>query len=282
MAVFVLANANYSFGVSEVDTGPVPSVSGNQVFFRVDSARDDFDVFGTGFTYDRPLDFLGSLADNTAASLTGGAVTSLRYFDDGLPAVVVTGLDYPARDFYAPVTGVPGDIFRRLAGGNDTFYLASGNDLVVAGNGDDLVFAGPGNDNVVGGFGNDTLYGQEGNDAIGGGPGRDVLGGGIGADLFTYAFAQDSAGPGAGGAGYDVILDFQPGIDRIDLSLIDANPFLLGDQAFVFAAGGLTGQAGQVTLVGNSLFADTNGDRVPDLDVYLLNVFSLTAADFSL
>jgi hypothetical protein len=50
MAVFALANANYSFGVSEVDTGPVPSVSGNQVFFRVDSARDDFDVFGTGFT----------------------------------------------------------------------------------------------------------------------------------------------------------------------------------------------------------------------------------------
>ncbi len=277
MAIFSLANANYSFGASEVDTGPVPSLSGNQVFFRVDSARDDFDVFGTGFTYDRPLDFLGSLADSSSASLTGGTVTSLLYHDDGLPAAVVTGLGFPARDFYAPVSGVPGDIFRRLAGGNDLFLLASGNDLVVAGNGDDVVFAGPGNDNVSGGFGNDTLYGQEGSDAIAGGPGKDVLGGGVGADVFTYASAPESAGPG-----YDVVLDFQPGIDRIDLSLVDANPFLAGDQAFAFSAGGLTGQAGQVTLVGNSLFADTNGDRVPDLDVYLLNVFALGGFDLTL
>lgn len=277
MAVFTLANADYSFGVSEVDTGPLPSISGNQVSFHVDSARDDFDVFGTGFTYDRPLDVLGSLASNSSASLTGGTVTSLRYFQDGLAAVVVTDLSFPAKDFYSPGSGVPADIFARLATGNDTYFLANGNDLVVGSNGDDLVFAGFGNDNISGGFGNDTLYGQEGNDAIAGGPGQDVLGGGIGADVFTYAATQESTGPN-----HDIIIDFQPAIDRIDLARVDADTTLAGQQHFVFTPGGLTGVAGQLTLVGQSLFGDTNGDGVPDLDIYLPNVFSLSAADFIL
>jgi len=144
---------------------------------------------------------------------------------------------------------------------------------VNASNGDDVVFGGGGNDNMLGGFGNDTLFGQEGNDAMAGGPGKDVLGGGVGGDVFVFAAVQESAG-----ALYDVILDFQSGIDRIDLTQIDANTAVLGDQAFTFAAGGLTGVAGQLTLIGNSLFADVNGDAVPDLDIYLVNVTALSAA----
>ena len=104
-----------------------------------------------------------------------------------------------------------------------------------------------------------------------------MLVGGGDADAFNYFFVQDSAG-----LGYDIILDFQPGIDRIDLSPIDANPFLPGDQAFTFVPGGLAGVAGQLTLVGNSLFGDTDGDRIPDLDIYLANVSALGGRDLVL
>ncbi len=104
-----------------------------------------------------------------------------------------------------------------------------------------------------------------------------MLGGGAGADVFTYASAPESAGPG-----YDVVLDFQPGIDRIDLSLIDAHPLLPGDQTFVFTPGGLTGAAGQVTFVDSSLLADTDGDGVPDLDIHLPNITGLSTSDLVL
>jgi subtilisin-like proprotein convertase family protein len=183
-----------------------------------------------------------------------------------------------------PLTIAPGTLIERAWGGDGADRIVGNGaaNTLNGGRGNDLVLAGPGDDNISGGFGDDTLYGEEGNDAIAGGPGKDVLGGGAGADVFTYASTQESAGLGAGGAGYDVILDFQPGIDRIDLSLIDANPWLPGDQAFTFIPGGLVGTAGQLTLVGNSLFGDTNGDRLPDLDIYLVNVFALGAADIVL
>src|SRR5215218_5506418 len=104
------------------------------------------------------------------------------------------------------------------------------------------------------------------------GPGTATLAGDDGPDVFVYTSTRDSTG-----AGRDVILDFQPGIDRIDLSRIDADPLLPGDQAFVFTPGGLTGTAGQVTFVDSSLRADTNGDGVPDLDIYLPKVSGLSA-----
>jgi subtilisin-like proprotein convertase family protein len=169
-----------------------------------------------------------------------------------------------------PLTIAPGTLIENARGGD-------GNDLIIGNLMNNLVVAGRGNDNVSGGPGDDALYGGEGNDAIAGGPGKDVLVGGGGADAFNYFFVQDSAG-----LGYDIILDFQPGIDRIDLSPIDANPFLPGDQAFTFVPGGLVGVAGQLTLVGNSLFGDTNGDRIPDLDIYLANVSALGGRDLVL
>ncbi len=68
---------------------------------------------------------------------------------------------------------------------------------------------GTGNDDVLGGgVGNDQLNGGNGNDILIDGAGQDTLRGGGGADLFI--FTRDDA--------RDVILDYQAGIDQIDLS----------------------------------------------------------------
>jgi Ca2+-binding RTX toxin-like protein len=64
----------------------------------------------------------------------------------------------------------------------------------------------------LGGGGGDTFLGGAGNDRIEGGGGGDSLTGGGGADLFAYLGAADSSG-----AGYDSLLDFDAGADRIDL-----------------------------------------------------------------
>ncbi|MDX5403568.1 MAG: hypothetical protein LPK02_15515, partial [Rhodobacterales bacterium] len=63
-------------------------------------------------------------------------------------------------------------------------------------------------DIISGGAGNDTLAGAAGQDILLDGPGRDVMTGGEGADTFVLAADGEP----------DVITDFQPGADRLDLS----------------------------------------------------------------
>jgi hypothetical protein len=63
-----------------------------------------------------------------------------------------------------------------------------------------------------GGAGADGFTGGSGNDVISGGGGGDRLRGGAGADRFTYNAASESSGKG-----YDSLLDFNFGEDRIDL-----------------------------------------------------------------
>jgi hypothetical protein len=77
------------------------------------------------------------------------------------------------------------------------------------------------------GFVNDVLVGGPGDDTLHGGYGADTLTGGAGADVFLYgtrltatglAIDMDSGTRGSGGS--DVITDFVPGQDRIDLSAL--------------------------------------------------------------
>ncbi len=72
----------------------------------------------------------------------------------------------------------------------------------------DIMEGGAGNDLIWGGAGRDILVGGAGDDRILDGRGRDRMTGGEGADVFVLS--PDGM--------RDRILDFQPGIDRIDLS----------------------------------------------------------------
>lgn len=69
-----------------------------------------------------------------------------------------------------------------------------------------------GNDTLLGGTGGDTLVGGDGNDILGGGIGRDRLTGNAGSDVFRFDRAATAV------AHRDVIVDFESGVDKIQLS----------------------------------------------------------------
>ncbi|MCW2267568.1 retention module-containing protein [Pseudomonas sp. JUb96] len=62
---------------------------------------------------------------------------------------------------------------------------------------------------LKGGLGNDTLLGGGGDDVLVGGPGNNTLTGGAGSDTFLWQ---------QGNNGHDLVTDFTPGTDRLDLS----------------------------------------------------------------
>ncbi|WP_187830126.1 calcium-binding protein [Siccirubricoccus phaeus] len=92
-----------------------------------------------------------------------------------------------------------------------------------------------------GGAGDDYLSGAGGSDTLAGGGGADTMIGGWGDDVFLFSALTDSTA-----AAPDHILDFYAG-DRIDISAIDADGALAGDQAFRQVAD-FTGAAGEFTL----------------------------------
>ena len=132
---------------------------------------------------------------------------------------------------------------------------------------------------LSGGLGNDSLSGGAGNDVLIGGTGKDILIGGTGSDIFDFNAITESVV----GTNRDVITDFLNGVDKIDLSGIDANTLLAGDQAFTLIAG-ITAftSAGQVKCASGILYCEVNGDTVADFQLALTGVTTVTANDFVL
>jgi Ca2+-binding RTX toxin-like protein len=115
-----------------------------------------------------------------------------------------------------------------------------------------------------------------------GGLGADVHYGGAGDDVFVFSATDEShSGPGT----RDRIADFSVG-DTIDLSQIDANSTLAGDQAFSFigtAAFSAAGQARYWTDGTNTvLLLDIDGDGAADGNIALTNIDTLTVSDLLL
>ena len=190
--------------------------------------------------------------------------------------------------------------------GNDTLNGGLGNDLLNGGLGNDFINGGAGIDtasyigagpvtvnlnlgvqntggagidnlvlgtieNLTGSSFNDTLIGNAGANVLTGGAGRDLLTGGAGNDTFDYNAASDSPV----GAARDLIFGFSgngaAAGDRIDLSTIDANAVLFGNQAFA---------AAQLTYVGGVLTANVIGG--PDLQIQLVAAPLLVISDIIL
>ena len=77
------------------------------------------------------------------------------------------------------------------------------------------------------------------------------------------------------------------GLDKIDLSGIDANTALAGDQAFTFiGTSSFRGRPGELhTIRVNGVTViegDVNGDRIADFQIELSSTINLSVSDFLL
>jgi Ca2+-binding RTX toxin-like protein len=144
-------------------------------------------------------------------------------------------------------------------------------------------------ENLVGSAYADTLRGNalanrieggNGSDWILGGGGADVLGGGIGADIFVLASTTESA-VGA----LDTVLDFNrfQG-DKLDVSRIDANTALDGNQAFTFIGAAAFGAdaTGQLRYEAGVVYGSVDADADAEFAIALTGTPPLLAADFLL
>ena len=129
---------------------------------------------------------------------------------------------------------------------------------------------------------NNTIAGNESANHITGGLGQDALTGGGGADTFVFAALADSAT-----AKPDTITDSVSGQDLIDLSAIDANTKLAGDQAFHLGA--TAGHTGDIVVSYDAAHGRTvvdlhvDGNASVDARIWLTGDHSgLTAGDFVL
>lgn len=91
-------------------------------------------------------------------------------------------------------------------------HMGEGDDLALAAGGDNWFYGEGGNDTLNGSSGYDVLFGGDGNDLLRSGGGTDYMTGGEGADIFSVGFV----------AGASVLMDFEPGVDKI------AVPFGMG------------------------------------------------------
>lgn len=161
----------------------------------------------------------------------------------------------------------------------------SGNDSLSGNAGNDTIFGNDGNDTLLGGAGNDQLSGGEGNNVIIGGLGKDAMSGGSGVDTFRFLTLTDTRI----GVNADVISSFQAGTDKIDVSAIDPNAGLLGDQSYAFIGNSVfSAVAGQaevrfLTVGGNTMVNfDNDGNGTTDMSIQLSGIVALTSLDFIL
>ncbi|WP_159998891.1 calcium-binding protein [Roseomonas sp. 18066] len=138
----------------------------------------------------------------------GDGIDTVSYADAGskVRADLLNGsrnnLGDAAGDRFVEIENLIGSAF------NDSLRGDDGANRIEGGAGSDALNGRGGNDTLIGGVGDDRLLGGDGDDLLVGGAGNDRLEGGSGADTFRMSLQ----------AGTDVVVDFEDGIDRFDLT----------------------------------------------------------------
>ncbi len=244
---------------------------------------------GTG-TYSSVFGGTG-ITMNQQGSVTGGVVT-------GYVASYWTGSGYAPAYAFQDVSLSAAGLYRaaQTAGTADDYALINaalaGADTFDMSAEGDRIFGLGGNDTMRGNGGADTIDGGSGDDLLYGGLGRDVVVGGIGSDRFIFSRANET---GATAVTADAIRDFAKGVDKIDLSAIDAfaatggtnDVFVFrGTAAFGSASAGevrfqkfdLAGTVNDYTMV----WIDTDANSSAEAAIKLNGLYTLTASDFIL
>ena len=214
---------------------------------------NDLNNLLTGNDRDNNLD--GADGNDT---LYGGDGSDTLNGGDGVDRLYGQGGD----DLYIVSTvadTVPGqiDIFiEDLAGGTDTIQTSISlslpdyfENLILTGtagdgtgnSGNNILIGNSGSNLLNGAQGDDLLRGDAGADTLAGGAGNDTLYGGVGVDDFRYNTSN---------TGFDIINDFEAGIDNIDLGgsvTIVSQSDVAGNGEFILSNGGT------ITIIGVSV-----------------------------
>jgi Ca2+-binding RTX toxin-like protein len=158
------------------------------------------------------------------------------YAGDGNDDVYINGqstayVETGAGNDYVHITGYNADHEVHMGSGNDHAHIIDGDAsvLVTGGSGNDFFDAedrsASGNLNWDGNtnqfvFNGNKIYmfGNDGNDTIIGSNGYDEMTGGTGVDIFDFNHGVNASNTVTSWGGYDIIKDFEVGVDKIDLS----------------------------------------------------------------
>lgn len=204
--------------------------------------------------------FANVLRSNQAADTLAGGAGNDRYFVNSAADVVIEA-EAQGKDFVTTTAN---------------YQLAAGSEIEI------LIGTGTNGLSLGGNEYDNEIYGTFGADRLSGGAGKDLLVGknDAAADVFVFTNLGDSTA----GADRDVIRDFTTGLDHIDLSGIDANLAIAGNQSLAFSDTFAAANSVWYSVFSANLRlrADVDGDAIADFEVALINAQSLTADDFIL
>jgi serralysin len=252
-----LSRATYDANMAALKANPVVGTLTNNVGIAYGAIIENA-VGGSGND-----NLLGNSVDNVLKGMAGndiiGAGAGNDTLDGGLGDDTLLG--GIGDDLF--IVGEAGDVVtEKLGEGTDTVRASI--DYKLGANVENLVLTGAalngtGNElnNVItgnalanvlsGGAGSDRLDGGAGNDRLVGGDGVDFLTGGAGNDVFVAEINAFKVASKLGQISLDVVLDFSAS-DSIDLSGIDANSLVAGDQSFTFVGNAAGRDAGELSM----------------------------------
>jgi len=253
------SSAKWAVNLNGMSTDDFSGATSGTVNFAAGAAKATITVNIQGdTTVEANESFTVSLSSPTGATIT----TSTNAADNATAAGYVTNDDSSSSGGGTTPTNI-------------NWTGTSGADVKTGGTGADNLSGLGGADSLSGGAGADTLYG---------GAGADTLSGGTGADHFDFKALLDSANNAR-----DLILDFSHTQgDKIDLSGMDANSQVAGDQAFTLIPDFYTGHAGELMIANEpeanhyTVKGDINGDSLSDFMITVISPTKPVAGDFIL
>ncbi|MCD6076425.1 MAG: hypothetical protein K0R89_363 [Ramlibacter sp.] len=227
-------------------------------------------LFGTGNALDNTLtgNGQGNLIDGLAGADTmiGGNGDDTYCVDNAGDTITEAANAAGGRD------EVVSSVSYTLGAGVENLTLIDPSTGVLTGTGNALANV------LMGNAGRNKLLGAQGKDTLDGGSGSDTLVGGGGGDVFQFREVARN----------DIIQDFVSGLDRVDLSALDANGAMDGDQAFTFIgtaafSADATGQLRIQVVNGNLVLSgSTDADAAAEFMVQLTGAATLVVADLVL